>query len=131
NETDAISSSLANENNKSTPSSEIVNNDHAGNDINEEIENKNEEKDEDTEKNDQNTDVKDSQLPPDLEIPNEKTLSDDENNEELFQSTRPYIQDSIASPVVTQSPAPPRNYNFNENIPLMTNLNDSEDELFK
>ncbi|CAF1612854.1 unnamed protein product [Rotaria magnacalcarata] len=131
NETGAISSSLVIENNESTPSSEIVSNDHAGNGINEEMENKNEEKDDDTEQNDQKMDVNDSQLPPNLEIPNEKTLSDDENNEELFQSTRPYIQDTIASPVVTQSPAPPRNYNFNENIPLMTNLNDSEDELFK
>ncbi|CAF4693094.1 unnamed protein product, partial [Rotaria magnacalcarata] len=52
-------------------------NDHAGNGINEEMENKNEEKDDDTEQNDQKMDVNDSQLPPNLEIPNEKTLSDD------------------------------------------------------
>ncbi|CAF1530562.1 unnamed protein product [Adineta ricciae] len=72
--------------------------------------------------------------PPELEIPAEKPTTgdedDDDDDDALFQSARPSVQSVTAPPTASQSSVSPR-YTFNENIPLMTNPDDSDDELFK
>ncbi|CAF3639544.1 unnamed protein product [Adineta steineri] len=73
----------------------------------------------------------DKESPPEIEIPEEKPSSDSEDDDDaLFQSARPSVQDIPALATNTQTTAAPR-YKFNENIPLMTNPDDSDDEMFK
>ncbi|CAF2503528.1 unnamed protein product [Rotaria sp. Silwood2] len=111
NETETTLSNPLIENNEPAPSPETVNEEHAADGTNEEIE-----------KNDK-------ELPPELNTQEEKNLSDDENAGEIFQSARPSAQDTVSASTFTQ-PSAPSKYTFNESIPLMANSDDPEDDIF-
>ncbi|CAF3617892.1 unnamed protein product [Rotaria sordida] len=118
NETETTSSNSVIENNEPASSSETVNEEHAEDDMNGNIEKNNEE----IEKND-------DELPPEFDTSEDKTLSDDESDRESFQSARPPSQDTASASTFTQPSASPK-YTFNENIPLMTKLDNSDDDIF-
>ncbi|CAF0874127.1 unnamed protein product [Rotaria sp. Silwood1] len=134
NETEPTLSNSVIENNESGSFSETVNEEHAvaADDTDEKID-KNDENteknDEETEKNDEEIEKNDKELPPEFNTSPDKPLSDEENTNEIYQSARPSIQDSVSALTFAQPSASPK-YKFNENIPLLTNAHDSDDEIF-